>query len=121
MNYKHLLLVAVLNLKLGAHCVGRNGGQVKDAHCITGVGWLGAEVAVGVTQVAADRLWETNLCTWVQEVLTRQDGVWRKLTEILGRHHLLGNQTYIGVVVHWHVNGPHHGTAANLEGGWVIH
>jgi len=118
--YEHLLLVAVLNLEFGAHRVRRNGGQVKDAHCLAGVGWLGAEVAVGVTQVAADRLGETNLCTRVQEVLTRQDGVWGKLTKVLGRHHLLGNQTHVGVVVHWHIDRAHDGTAANLEGGWLI-
>lgn len=115
----YLLLVVVLNLKLGAHRVRWNGGQVKDAHRVAGVGWLGTEVAVGVTQVAADRLGETNLGTWVQEVLARQDGVWRKLTEVLGRDHLLGNQTHVGVVVDWHVYGAQTGTT-HLERGWLI-
>jgi len=118
--YEHLLLVAVLNLELGAHRVRRNGGQVKDADRLAGVGWLGAEVAVGVTQVAADRLGETNLGTGIQEVLARQDGVWRKLTEILSRHHLLGNQAHVGVVVHGHVDRAHTGSAANLERGWLV-
>jgi len=118
-NYKDLVLVAVLNLKLGAHRVRGNGGQVKDAHCLAGVGWLGAEVAVGVTQVAADGLGETNLGTWVQEVLARQDGVWRKLAEILSRHHLLGDQTNVGVVVHWHIDRAHTG-ATHVEWGWLI-
>ena len=71
--------------------------EIENAYGVTGVGRLGALLAIGVTQHAANRLGETNLGAWVQEVLARQDGVWAKLTEILGGYNLLGNETDVGI------------------------
>jgi len=91
------LLVLVLDLKLGTHGIRGDGRQVEDAHWVTGVDGLGANVTVGVAQVATQRLGETNLGTGVQEALAGQNGIRAELTKVLGRHHLLGDQAHVGV------------------------
>ena len=71
MKNLRVALVFILNLKLGTHSVRGDGGQVKYAYWVTGVGWLGPEIAVGISEISTDRLGKPDLRARIQEVLTR--------------------------------------------------
>ena len=69
------------------HHIGDNGGVVPHKW-VLGVRWISADLLVGVAESTTDGLWETDLLTRLEEVLTSEDVFWSKLTKVLSRGNL---------------------------------
>src|SRR6056300_2115042 len=70
----------------------RDNGRVVPHEGVLGVGGIGADLLVGVTEGTADGLRETNLLTGLEEVLTSEDVFWSKLTKVLSGGHFTGKE-----------------------------
>jgi len=101
----------------------RNDGGVVPREGFLGVRRLGAELLVGVAKGATDALGETDLVAGLEEILTGEDILWGKLTEVLLGSHLTGEEgrSEAGASLHLalrrgHLTGTHGGARGHLRG-----
>jgi hypothetical protein len=110
-----------LSTYLTLHEIGNN-GRVVPSVGLLGVGGFGADLLVGVTESTTNGLRVTDLVTGVEEVLTLEDIIGGKLTKILLRGNLAGEErrSESHTTLHSTTNVKVNVSARKISGGVVI-
>jgi hypothetical protein len=112
-----------LSAETTLHEIGDDGGVVPHEGLL-GVGGILANLPVRVAERATDSLGEANLLAGLEEVLTREDVLWDKLTKVLGGRNLTGEEGRgeAGTLVHTtthSIHGGRGGTWGRAGGGTI--
>jgi hypothetical protein len=86
-----ILEANTLSAQVALHKVWYNGGIVPSVRLL-GIGGLGALLAISVSEGSTDCLWPANLAPGIKKVLTCEDIIWSKLTEIILSSELTGEK-----------------------------
>jgi hypothetical protein len=112
-----------LSAKTTLHEIGNNSGVVPHERLL-GVGGILANLLVRVAERTTDGLGETDLLAGLEEVLTREDILWDKLTKVLRGRNLAGEEGggEAGTLVHTTTHGIHRsrGGSWSRAGGGTI-
>jgi hypothetical protein len=113
----YLIIVKSLSAQSTLHGVGDNGGVVPHEG-VLGVRGILANLLVGIAESTTDSLGEANLCTGLKEVLSLEDVLWGKLTEILRGGDLTGEEggRESGTLVHTATIGGGGGGSSGTSG-----
>tara|TARA_B100000767_G_scaffold251142_1_gene253916 strand:- start:241 stop:654 length:414 start_codon:yes stop_codon:yes gene_type:complete len=113
----YLIIVKSLSAQTTLHSVGDNGGVVPHEG-VLGVRGILTNLLVGIAESTTDSLGEANLGTGLKEVLSLEDVLWGKLTEVLRGGNLAGEEggRKAGTLVHTATIGG--GGASGGASGW---
>tara|TARA_R110002153_G_scaffold25687_2_gene81309 strand:+ start:260 stop:676 length:417 start_codon:yes stop_codon:yes gene_type:complete len=113
----YLIIVKSLSAQSTLHGVGDNGGVVPHEG-VLGVGGILANLLVGVAESTTNGLGESNLGTGLEEVLSLEDVLWGKLTEVLRGGDLTGEEggRKTGTLVHTATIGGGSGASGGASG-----
>ena len=86
-----IITTKTLSAQVALHKVWDN-GRVVPSVCLLGVGWLCALLSISVSEGSANGLGPANLAPGIEEVLTRKNVIWCKLTKIILSGELAGEK-----------------------------